>query len=136
MQRIIWNDELRLGIKFIDDHHKRMISIANEFINAANQGSRPRALTDILTKLREHSVAHLKSEERIMTSVRYQNRSVHLLENERLKIAMKGFHKRLRNTERVTVKDVQFLKNSLLSHIRNSNDALTRTMLSRPMARA
>ena len=136
MQRITWNDELRLGIGFIDDHHKKMINIANEFINATNQGSKPKVLSQLLVKLREHAVSHLKDEERIMASVRYRNRSIHSLENERLKVAMKGFHRHLRTTEKITVRDIQFLKQSLISHITNSNEVVTRIMLSNPLARA
>jgi len=128
MEKISWNNDLRLGIEFIDDHHKKMIRIANEFINAANQGSKPRTLTHLMTQLREYTVSHFRTEEAIMTSVRYGNRSVHVLGNERLKVAMKGFHRRLNHAEKVTARDIRFLKKSLLNHIKDSNRAMDKSM--------
>lgn len=128
MKKIPWNHDLHMGITFIDDHHKKLIHIANEFIDAAHRGHRPRTLTHLMTQLREHTVSHLETEETIMTSVRYDKRSIHALKNERLKVVMKGFHKRLCKAEEVTVKDIQLLKKSLLHHIKDSNHAMSKSM--------
>lgn len=130
MQGITWNDDLKLGIKSIDSHHRTMINIANEFINAANQRSKTKTLTNLLIKFREHVVSHLKTEERIMASVRYRNRALYSLESERFKVTMKRFQRHLNIAGDATIKDVQFFKKTLLDHIRTSNHAITRSMVS------
>lgn len=128
MQTISWNNDLKLGIKPIDDHHRRMISLANEFINAANQRSKATALTGILTELREQAVTNLTAEEKLMASVRYPNRTVRSLENERFKIRMKRFQQRLRHTGEASVKDVQLFKESLVKHIKGAKNVIIKSM--------
>lgn len=128
MQTISWTNDLKLGIKAIDDHHRRMIGIANEFINAANQRSKGVALVNILIRLREQAVSHLSAEEKLMASVRYQGRTIRSLENERFKVALKRFQHHLRSTGEVTVKEVQFFRKSLIRHLKGSKNAIVQSM--------
>lgn len=128
MQTISWNHDLKLGIKAIDVQHRKMISIANEFINAANQRSEATALAQIITRLREQAVTHLSAEEKLMASTRYRHRSIRSLENERFKVALKRFQRQLHTKGTASVKDVQFLRQSLVRHIKGAKQAIIASM--------
>lgn len=125
MQRIHWNDDLKLNIDFIDEHHRRLINLANGFINAASRKSSPLVLSQYLNRLREHAISHFRTEEQIMTSARYEKRSAHVLQNERLKHILKHFQRRLNNLGDVTPNDIKNFKATLVSHIRTSNKAIS-----------
>lgn len=128
MQTISWDDDLKLGIKTVDNQHRRMISIANEFINAANQRSNASVLALILTRLREQTTKHLSTEERLMAEARYSRRFIRSLENQRFKVALKGFQRHLRTSEEATIKDVQFFKQSLVNHIKGAKHVIIKSM--------
>ncbi|QGY41775.1 hypothetical protein GM415_17150 [Pseudodesulfovibrio cashew] len=129
MQEITLDDELKLGIAFIDNHHQKLVNIANAFIRAASRGSGVVPLSRLLVTLREHAVSHFHTEERMMTAVRYARRSVHALENERFKKTMKRLQHHLETTGGATVKDLTLLKKVLLAHIRGSNKGISNSML-------
>lgn len=131
MQTISWNEDLRLGIKTVDNNHRRMVGIANEFINAVNQHSRGAVLTGILCRLREQAVQHLTTEERLMAEARYSKRSVRSLENQRFKVILHHLQRHLQATGEATIKDVQVLKKSLLKHIQGSKRVIIKSMFAR-----
>ncbi len=128
MQRIEWNDDLKLGISFIDEHHKQLILQANKLIDAVNSGREPGLFLTLLTQLREQAVSHFRTEEEILSSTRYERRSIHAMQNERLKVVMRRFQQQIKRTSSVTAKEVRILKKSLLNHIHHSNQAIDNTM--------
>ncbi|QJB58306.1 hemerythrin domain-containing protein [Pseudodesulfovibrio sp. zrk46] len=129
MQTISWNDDLKLGIKTVDSQHRRIIGIANEFINAANQRSNGAALSHILTRLREQAVANLSVEERLMARARYSRRSVRSLENQRFKVGLKRLQRHLHTTGEATAQDITQFKQSLINHIRGAKRAVIRSIV-------
>lgn len=131
MQTISWSDDLKLGIKTVDNKHRRLIGIANEFINAVNQHSRRTVLADILFRLREQAAQHLDAEERFMARARYSKRSIRSLENQRFKVILRRFQHHMQATGEATVKDVQHFKRALISHIQGSKRVILRSAFSR-----
>lgn len=128
MQKIAWDKELQLGIGLIDDHHKELVGLANELIQAANMVGKPRTLTHYLTRLREHAASHLRTEESIMATRRYRRRSEHTLQNERFRATMKQLHNHLKVAEDLTDHDMAMLRDSLVHHIKDSNRAIARSI--------
>lgn len=129
MQGISWSKELKLGIKPIDANHRKLISIANEFINAASQRSKTATLVRLLTKLRESAVSHINNQERFMATVRYHRRARHSLANQRFKVAMQRFQHHIQVAGGVNVNDVQYFKKSLINHIKDSKQAMEKSVM-------
>ncbi len=127
MQTISWNEDLKIGIKTVDNQHRKLISIANEFINAANQHSRGIVLGRILTRLREQAVSHLSAEEKLMAQARYGKRSVRSLENARFKVAMKQFQHHLKVSGEVTFKDIHQFKQHMVQHIKGAKQVIIKS---------
>jgi len=125
MDLIEWTNDLNLGIAFIDESHQKLVSLANEFIDGMRRGQPPCTLTLLLTQLREHAIADISAKESILSQTRYNRRSEQFMGNERLKVSIRKFHQHIKKTCSVSEIDVQNLKRTLVTHIHNSNQAIT-----------
>jgi hemerythrin-like metal-binding protein len=118
MEPVQWNSELELGIKEIDEQHRRLVDILNEVIHRKTSGSAGRKLEQIIEDLVDYTDYHFKAEEQIMERFGYGGLAEHRRMHD-------GFSDRLRvlylNTasgdgER-TDEILDFLKEWLLHHI-------------------
>lgn len=127
MSKIQWNSELSVGVEQIDDQHKELIRIANGLINAISLGRDERILSNVTRKLREYTVFHFASEERLMDEVHYPERGEHANEHARLKKHVKDYQRVIYKNEELTPETVlQFLKEWLLGHILTHDRELAR----------
>ncbi len=69
---LIWNDDLTIGNKKIDDEHKRIFAKANEIINLSVD-STWEEIKGVFTFLMEYAINHFHEEERIMLEISYEN---------------------------------------------------------------
>lgn len=129
MQTISWNDDLKLGIKSVDNQHRRMVNTANEFITAANMNSKGLPLARIIAKLREEATEHLSIEDQIMAEARYSRRSVRSLENERFKVMLRELQRRIKNKGKPSATDIKQFRETLLTHIMRGKNAIIRCLI-------
>ena len=71
MKDIAWSKILSVGVDEIDDDHRRLIAIFNEFNRAATCGESADYLAATLTELINCTVWHFSHEERLMLKHRY-----------------------------------------------------------------
>ncbi len=95
MHQLKWNKELSVDVPLIDDQHKELIRIANGLIKGISRGCTPNTINNVLGKLREYTVFHFNSEEKLMEEVRYPDRGEHEIEHRRLKTSVKDFQRRI-----------------------------------------
>lgn len=127
MSHIQWSNELSVGVKAIDDQHKELIRIANGLINAAHKGSGKRVVTNVIRRLREYTVFHFNSEEKLMEEARFPKRGDHIAEHARLKHDVKLFQRKLYEQKHVKPEVIlEFLKTWLLKHILSTDRELAR----------
>ena len=125
MERIQWSEELSVGIEQIDSQHKELIRIANGLISAVAKQRGERVINNVVRRLRNYTVFHFNSEEKLMEIVRYPKRGEHGHEHVKLKQNVKGFQRDLYKGEKLTAEDVlNFLKIWLLKHILHSDRML------------
>lgn len=118
MPKIEWNDELSVGLKEVDDQHKELIRIVNAVIKAVKLGRDQRVVGNVMRKLREYIVFHFSEEEKLMESVRFPDRGIHVSEHARLKREVKDYQRQMYNNVDITSENVlEFLKGWLIGHI-------------------
>lgn len=118
MVSIEWNDELCVGVKEVDDQHKKLIHIANELIEAVRQEHCERPLENIFRELREYTMFHFQKEEALMEKVAYPKREEHAAEHTRLKTNVMDHHKLVYEREGCAPDAMlAFMKDWLLGHI-------------------
>lgn len=113
-----WSNKLSVGVPQIDEQHKELIRIANGLITAVMRGKDKVALDTILKKLREYTVFHFSSEEKLMEDIRYPGRGDQAQEHARLKREVKAYQHQVYKHEDITPDDIlEFMKGWLLKHI-------------------
>jgi len=77
---IEWREGMSLGYSTIDDDHKRLIAMLNEFEASASVAM----AEDTAKKLYRHAQQHFKREEDIQLLIRYPHHAEHRAEHEAL----------------------------------------------------
>jgi len=66
MKIINWKDEFSVGVKELDDQHKKLINMINELITEQSSLTDPATIADLLTKMTDYAQEHFRAEEYLM----------------------------------------------------------------------
>ena len=127
MTRITWTDEFKLGLPAIDTDHEQLLTLCNEFLDAAEAGSSIHKLSAMLEQLILRTRAHFVSEERMLDRHGYPGLAIHKAEHERLLVQAETLKARYDDagradeTRAVTMEIADFLQTWLLDHIRTND---------------
>jgi hemerythrin len=125
MPLIKWTPQLSVDVPLIDDQHKQLIAIANGLIKAMHRGLNSRVINNVIRRLREYTVFHFSSEEKLMEEVCYPKRGEHANEHRRLKEQVKQYQQKIYYKENPNPDAVtDFIKTWLLKHILESDRKL------------
>jgi hemerythrin-like metal-binding protein len=89
MPLITWNDKLSVGVKALDDDHKRMIHIVNELHDGIMLGRARDVLSRALDELVAHTENHFAQEEQLFAQTGYRGRTAHKKEHRKLTKSVK-----------------------------------------------
>lgn len=119
---IEWDDQLHLGYKALDDHHKKMVDAANLLYAAHRAGTREAVLSH-LHALIAASAEHFVYEEELMTQAKYPQALVHTEHHgEVLAQLNRFFDHAIANNLRDADKVLAFLKDWLTNHLTFDRD--------------
>ena len=71
MQKIIWSETLSVGVRILDDQHKRIIGVLNDLNENPQAKVDSELISDSLTGLTRYAVEHFREEERLMGLCEY-----------------------------------------------------------------
>ena len=63
MPLIEWNDTYSVGIKIIDEQHKKFFSIINTLFDAMKEGKGDELVETVLKELQDYVIYHFQSED-------------------------------------------------------------------------
>jgi hemerythrin-like metal-binding protein len=116
MEFIEWTDSLSVGIKSVDDQHKRFIKM----INSARAASMKKALLfSQVSELLEYARVHFSTEEEIFDKYSYPNAREHKIEHVKLIEKAISFYDRSKAGKDVTEEFLLFLKDWLENHLKD-----------------
>jgi hemerythrin len=128
MKAIEWNESLSLGVKEVDDEHKRLIGYYNSFFAAcfACQGSE--VVAETLNQLLQYTKDHFQHEEALMEREGYPGLGDQKNEHANLLQTVLEFQKKLASEGSDTVRSdtLVFLNQWLTTHLMESDAALAR----------
>jgi len=123
MTLMAWNDEMTVGVKAMDDDHKRLIEILNEMQEAIAAGDDRKILGAALERLVEYTKGHLAREEKLLAQCDYPDSTEHHKEHDAMiakaLIAQANF--RVGSSEMLTIEMMNFLSDWLTEHIQGSD---------------
>ncbi|MDO8297442.1 MAG: hemerythrin family protein [Caulobacter sp.] len=92
---IQWREEMTIDHGLIDNDHKYLISIMNEFCDSDPLEQSPDRLLNILSKLNTYTTIHFRREEALQRAVHYSFRDAHHHEHGDLLRALYSIHQGL-----------------------------------------
>jgi len=118
---IEWRDSLSVGNDYIDEDHKHLIVLINQYEIAVQQRNLP-ILENAFEGLVEYAHSHFEREQNLMDAVHYPNRRGHAELHTKLIDTMDDYHKGLKKEKSVDIKKVsKFLHDWIIDHVVNED---------------
>ena len=113
-----WSDELSVNVKEVDDQHKKLIDMINEFYAGIDNKSNNENLLTLLKAMEDYSVYHFKMEEDYMEKFSYDGYEDHKQMHQVYIDKVQDIKGRLKSGKLITSIEVTgFLKDWLKKHI-------------------
>jgi hemerythrin-like metal-binding protein len=130
MSYINWNDSLSVCIESIDEQHKKLINLINEFYENIKNNSTNDVLSLLIKGMREYTVFHFKNEENLFMLHHYPNYLQHKTEHEDFINKVKDFEDRFNNGKLIVSFEItNFLKSWLKQHIQGTDKQYTEFLI-------
>ena len=117
-----WSDELSVGIKVIDDDHKKLVDMLNQLHEGMAAGHGKEAVGKILDELVKYTQYHFAREEKFFAQTAYTAAASHKKEHDDLtKQVLDVQAKYKKGVTAISLEVMTFLKNWLIKHIQGSD---------------
>ncbi|MGA3011944.1 MAG: bacteriohemerythrin [Terracidiphilus sp.] len=123
MPLLEWNESMSVGIKVIDDDHKKLIDMLNELNEGILAGKTSEALEDVIEGLLRYTRYHFAREERLFAQTGYPGGAAHKAEHDLLTRRVSNLQARFETGQSIilSMEAMEFLKNWLTNHIMGSD---------------
>ncbi len=121
-----WKEEFSVGIKKIDEQHKKLVDMLNHLHNAMKSGEGNEALNRILNEMATYAVEHFRTEEELFTEFAYPQYVEHKKEHDDFVAKVLEFKKQFEDRKMLLSLAVsEFLRDWLMNHILQSDKKYT-----------
>lgn len=119
MTLIHWTDEMSVGVKAMDDDHKKLIGILNEMKSSLESADDLKAFGVALEQLVEYTRIHLAREEKLLAYANYPESTEHHKEHDEMidKALKAQANFRCGATDMLAAEMTDFLQDWLMNHI-------------------
>lgn len=128
-----WSKELETGIASIDEQHKKLFSIANDFYIAMKEGKGREKIKEVVKELLDYSRYHFATEEKYFKKYNYPEFESHKKEHDFFVKKVEEIYNELKEgkTISVTIATYNFLVNWVKNHIMGTDMKYKDFLLSR-----
>lgn len=117
-----WNDQLSVGVKEMDDQHKKLIAIINELHAAMAARRASEITTGIIKSLIDYTKTHFSQEERFLQGINYPSLAAQKTSHVRFVERINQFKADYEKNQSISAPEVMlFLKNWLTGHIQHDD---------------
>ncbi|OIQ70087.1 bacteriohemerythrin [mine drainage metagenome] len=125
MALFAWDDSLSVGHGFIDNDHKKLVTMVNSFHEAMEQGRGNEVIGKVLNNLAIYTKEHFAREEAEMQRIEYPKYKLHKLEHEKLLKQVTGLQADFAGGRVMMTMDIsRFLRDWLVTHIQQTDKQL------------
>ncbi|NPB07657.1 MAG: hemerythrin family protein [Aquificae bacterium] len=115
---ISWSEEMELGIPEIDQQHRKLVNMLNEFYHELEEGHREEAVKHFLKELEDYLRYHFEYEESLLQRVGYPDTANHRRTHEMFKkLYREEVEKFLKGDRKALRELVAFTLSWLYTHI-------------------
>jgi hemerythrin len=117
-----WDESYSVGVKAMDEQHKRLFDILNEYYEAAIQRKTKEVTGRILAGLLEYTRTHFGAEEKMMSTHGYAGLEDQKAQHAQFVNTVQDYQKRLDEGKMLlSVEVTNFLKDWLVKHIQSKD---------------
>ncbi len=115
---IHWKNEYEIGIEKIDNEHKKLVDIINDFYNAFASAHGHVEIGNVINELVNYTIFHFTAEEEMFKNSSYPDTENHMKKHVNFVNKLKDYHKEVSGGNMTTSYDmVTFLRDWLIEHI-------------------
>jgi len=123
MPLITWKDEMNIGVRELDDEHRRIIELLNQLYDGVLAGKSTKDLVNVFSSLVQETKSHLAHEEQLLAKCDYPETAEHHKQHDIL--LTRGLKLQARfmsgSTEPFTMEAVEQARDWLEQHILESD---------------
>ena len=130
-----WDERYKLAHPQIDREHEALFAVAEKVLHALGNGNAKEEVRDLFDRLINYVQVHFAHEEAMMNQHLYPGTGVHMGEHRKLIAQLMEFYKQFEADKlAIDTETLQFLRNWLDHHIRQSDQLLVVHMRRRERA--
>jgi methyl-accepting chemotaxis protein/hemerythrin len=117
-----WTDDLSVNIQSIDDQHKKLINMINNFYDSFKSGQSSKKLVELVEGLKEYTLYHFSAEEELLAKHGYPGYDAHEEQHISFVEKVDDVQRRIKSGKMVvSVEVTNFLKDWLANHIKKTD---------------
>lgn len=129
MALFTWSDELSVGNRLIDDDHKKLVKMVNDFHDALVEGHGNEVVGKVLHNLVIYTREHFAREEAEMQRIKYARYLAHKEEHDKLLREVAELQGSFQSGRAMlSIKVSKFLRDWLQTHIKQTDQQLADAM--------
>lgn len=119
MPLMTWTEEMSVGVKALDDDHKKLVALLNELHEGILSGEPKPVLERVIERLVEYTIYHFGREEKLFTDAGFPAATEHKREHELLSRRARNLQSRFEcgQSTQLSLEAMNFLKIWLTGHI-------------------
>lgn len=126
-RQLVWKDEYSVGVKVLDDDHKKLIELLNQFKVAYDYQTSEEYERASLEALVNYTKFHFNREEDLMEKAGYPGLAEHKLQHQRMIREVDGFVEKYNEQGHEAMSDISdFLSAWLINHINGTDKQYTK----------
>lgn len=122
MSLIKWTDDLILNIKSIDDQHRKLVGMINEFYMHLQQKSNKELISKLIRDMKEYTIIHFSDEEKLFDQYDFQESVAHKKTHQYFVEKVADLEDRFNKGKLIlSIEITNFLKSWLTEHIKGDD---------------
>jgi hemerythrin len=122
MPLIVWDQKYETGVEIIDNDHRYLFKLINDFYDSFINGSSEEESNTLMDELISYTISHFKREEQLMLTSDYPFFENHKKEHKNLIVSVGAFKKSVNTSPNDATSDLLlFLSNWLINHVIGSD---------------
>ncbi|MGD0548889.1 MAG: bacteriohemerythrin [Terracidiphilus sp.] len=119
MPLIVWTDQMCVGVKLLDNDHKKLVLLINELHDGIVNNRDKQALDSVFESLVKFTRVHFAHEEQLLFETGYPAATAHKQEHESMTQKIDDLQARFRSGAPMAMREdgVELLKSWLFSHM-------------------
>jgi len=130
MKLIEWNENLSVKINSIDEQHKVLIDMINDFYEKINNKASNELISELINKMKSYTIVHFGTEEKYFKKYNYPAFKIHKKEHDYFVDKVVDLEKRYNDGKMIlSVEITNFLKDWLIKHIQGTDMKYTNFLI-------